>query len=82
MVRCVAFVCVCVSVCVCVCVCVRVCVYVGTMLAVVVGYAPPEMIDASYVMQDVRLPKAPGLGLLLDTVRAHSLFYRARCADE
>lgn len=41
---------------------------VGTLLAVVRGFAPTEIIAKSFTAEKVCIPRAPGLGLVLDYV--------------
>ena len=41
---------------------------IGLALAVVRGHAGPEVIESAWKMDRIDVPRAPGLGLMLDEV--------------
>ena len=43
---------------------------IGLALAVVRGHAGPEVIESAWKMDRIDVPRAPGLGLMLDEVSA------------
>ena len=43
---------------------------IGLALAVVRGHAGPEVIESAWKMERIDVPRAPGLGLMLDEVSA------------
>ena len=43
---------------------------IGLALAVVRGHAGPEVIESAWKMDRIDVPRAPGLGLMLDQVSA------------
>ncbi|KAJ3666707.1 hypothetical protein Zmor_002141 [Zophobas morio] len=53
---------------------------VGLVLAIVKGYTSEEILDVAFNMEKVNIPKAPGLGLVLDYV--HYERYNNRYGDD
>lgn len=50
---------------------------IGMAFAVVRGHASPEVIESTWKMDRIDVPRAPGLGLMLDEV--NNLPTRHRC---